>query len=399
MLEPTALAMAPRSGYRSGMTTTTETSPKSTPFAGLHAQYGGQMVEFTGWSLPIRYGSILEEHAQVRNSGGFFDVSHMGRLRFMGADAARILDRICTRQVQGMAPGLCRYSLVCNEEGGCRDDVLVYCMGPEEYLMVCNGANRSKIIDHVERNRGSYDFKFDDQTEKTAMCAVQGPKVMELIGSYSKEIPGLKRFRFVTKNLMVLKAIISRTGYTGEDGVEVILDAKMAAPALKMLLKDLGADDSIVKPCGLGARDTLRMEAGMPLYGHELTEEIDPLSAGLGFAVKLDKGAASEDGSPPAERFIGQEALQAIAERGPSRTLVGLLLEGRRAARQSMPVLLEGNPVGEVTSGCLSPTLERSIAMGYVDTGHAQPGNLLEVDLGRSRVAAEIRPLPLYKRP
>ena len=394
-----ALALTAWSGYRSGMTTSTESSPKSTPFAAFHEQYGGQMVDFTGWSLPIRYGSILEEHAQVRNSGGFFDVSHMGRLRFRGRDAARCLDRICTRQIQGMAPGLCRYSLVCNERGGCRDDVLVYCMGPEEYLMVCNGANRAKIIDHVEQNRGSFDFKFDDQTEKTAMCAVQGPKVMELIGSFSKEIPGLKRFRFVTKNLMVLKAIISRTGYTGEDGVEVILDSKMAAPALKMLLKDLGEADSIIKPCGLGARDTLRMEAGMPLYGHELTEEIDPLSAGLGFAVKLDKGESVPEGEPPVERFIGQDALQAIAAEGPARTLVGLFVEGRRAARQSMPILLGDEVIGEVTSGCVSPTLERSIAMGYVNSAHGEPGTAVEIDLGRSRVAAELCALPLYKRP
>jgi aminomethyltransferase len=356
------------------------------------------MVDFTGWSLPIRYGSILEEHEQVRTSGGFFDVSHMGRLRFRGKDAVRCLDRICTRQIQGMAPGLCRYSLVCNEQGGCRDDVLVYCMGPDEYLMVCNGANRAKIIEHVEANRAPYDFKFDDQTEKTAMCAVQGPKVMDLIGSFSKEIPNLKRFRFVTKNLMVLKAIISRTGYTGEDGVEVILDAKMAAPALKMLLKDLGEDDSIIKPCGLGARDTLRMEAGMPLYGHELGEDIDPLSAGLGFAVKLDKGENVAEGDPPVERFIGQEALQAIAAKGSARTLVGLFVEGRRAARQGMPIMIGDQVVGEVTSGCVSPTLERSIAMGFVDTPRSEPGTGVEIDLGRTRVAAETRPLPLYKR-
>ena len=382
------------------MTTSTEKSSlKNTPFATLHDQYGGQMVDFTGWNLPIRYTSILEEHRQVRTSGGFFDVSHMGRLRFRGRDAARCLDRICTRQIQGMAEGQCRYSLVCNAKGGCRDDVLVYCMGPTEYLMVCNGANRAKIISHIEENRGDLDFKFDDQTEKTAMCAVQGPKVMEFIGSVSKEIPTLKRFRFLIKNLMVLKVIVSRTGYTGEDGVEVILDAKMAAPALKMLLKDLGQQDSIVRPCGLGARDTLRMEAGMPLYGHELTEDIDPLSAGLGFAVKLDKGENVAEGEPPVERFIGQEALQAIAAAGPTRRLVGLLVEGKRSPRQSMPILIGGQPLGEVTSGCVSPTLERPIAMGYVPSEHATAGTPVQIDLGRTQVDAVIQDLPLYKRP
>ena len=389
------LAPATWSGYRLLMATHMETRPKNTPFAELHEQYGGQMVEYAGWNLPIRYNSILEEHKQVRESGGFFDVSHMGRLRFQGPDAARCLDRICTRQIEGMERGQCRYSIVCNEHGGCRDDVLVYCLGETEYLMVCNGANREKIIAHVGDHLGDLACNFDDQTELTAMCAVQGPRVMELIGGFSKEIPALKRYRFTVKNLMVLKLIVSRTGYTGEDGIEVILDAKMAAPALKMLLKDLGESDSTVRPCGLGARDTLRLEAGMPLYGHELTEEIDPISAGLNFAVKLDKGSGEQGG----EGFIGQEALQAIAERGPERKLVGLHVEGRRAARQSKKVFQGEDEVGEVTSGCMSPTLDRSIAMAYVQSGCTEPGTKLEVDLGRTRVEAEVCALPFYKRP
>jgi len=194
---------------------------------------------------------------------------------------------------------------------------------------------------------------------------------------------------------MVLKMIVSRTGYTGEDGVEVILDAKMAAPALEMVLKDLGADDSIVKPCGLGARDTLRMEAGMPLYGHELTEEFDPISAGLGFAVKLDKGEEDDR----IGRFIGQDALNEIAQAGPKRVLMGLKLEGRRSARQGMTVYGNDAAVGEVTSGCLSPTLDCPIAMAYLDAGTAEPGSSIEVDLGRTRVQGEVCPLPLYKRP
>lgn len=352
------------------------------------------MIEYAGWNLPIRYSSVIEEHRQVRRSGGFFDVSHMGRLRFRGLDACRFLDRICTRQIRGMVKGQCRYSLVCNEQGGCRDDALVYCLGGDTYLMVCNGANREKIIEHIEAERGDLVFEMDDQTEKTAMCAVQGPRVMDLIGSVSKEIPTLKRFRFTVKNLMVLKIIISRTGYTGEDGVEVILDANMAAPALEMVFKDIGANDSIVKPCGLAARDTLRMEAGMPLYGHELTEEIDPISAGLGFAVKLDKGRDDD----LAGTFIGQEALAAIAEKGPERRLVGLELDGRRSARQYMKVLDGENVIGEVTSGCLSPTLDRSIAMAYLKSEHAEPGGRVAIDLGKVRVEAQICALPIYKR-
>lgn len=377
------------------MSTMTDSCPRNTPFAPLHGRYGGQMVDYAGWSLPIRYNSVIAEHQQVRESGGFFDVSHMGRLRFLGPDACRFLDRICTRKIMGMAVGQCRYAVVCNEQGGCRDDVLVYCMGDDAYLMVCNGANREKILEHIEQQRDGFTFDVDDQTEKTAMCAVQGPKVMELIGSVSKEIPALKRYRFTTKNLMILKVMISRTGYTGEDGVEVILDAKMATPALEMVLKDLGKDDSIVKPCGLGARDTLRMEAGMPLYGHELTESIDPLSAGLGFAVKLDKGYDGDE----SERFVGQEALREIAAAGPEKCLMGLLLEGRRSARQSMKVFAADQQIGEVTSGCLSPTLGQPIAMAYLDSGQAEPGSQVEVDLGRTRARAEVCALPFYKRP
>lgn len=376
------------------MSTSTESRPRNTPFAELHGRYGGQMVEFAGWNLPIRYTSIIGEHQQVRESGGFFDVSHMGRLRFLGRDSRRFLDHICTRKILGMSKGQCCYSLVCNEQGGCRDDVLVYCMDDDAYLMVCNGANREKILTHIEQERGDFVFEMDDQTEKTAMCAVQGPNVMNLIGSVSKEIPALKRYRFTTKNLMILKLIVSRTGYTGEDGVEVILDAKMATPALEMVLKDLGKEDSIVKPCGLGARDTLRLEAGMPLYGHELTEEIDPISAGLGFAVKLDKGDSEGDEG----RFIGQDALRAIADEGPDRRLVGLLLDGRRSARQFMKVFAGEAEIGEVTSGCLSPTLERPIAMAYVESSRAEPGGRVQIDLGRARAEAEICALPFYKR-
>ena len=376
------------------MSTSTESRPRNTPFAELHGRYGGQMVEFVGWNLPIRYTSIIGEHQQVRESGGFFDVSHMGRLRFLGRDSRRFLDRICTRKILGMAKGQCRYSLVCNEQGGCRDDVLVYCMNDDAYLMVCNGVNREKILAHIEQERGDFVFEMDDQTEKTAMCAVQGPNVMNLIGSVSKEIPALKRYRFTTKNLMILKLIVSRTGYTGEDGVEVILDAKMATPALEMVLKDLGKEDSIVKPCGLGARDTLRLEAGMPLYGHELTEEIDPISAGLGFAVKLEKGHAEDD----AGTFIGQDALRAIADVGPDRRLVGLLLDGRRSARQFMKVFDGEAEIGEVTSGCFSPTLERPIAMAYLESSRAEPGGHVQIDLGRARAEAEICALPFYKR-
>jgi len=357
---------------------------QKTPFHAFHIDHGAKLVDYTGWEMPLHYGSIIEEHHQVRRSGGMFDVSHMGRLRFSGRDACRFLDRACTRQIGGMKPGQVRYSLVCNEQGGCRDDVLVYCIGESEYLMVCNAANREKLLDHFGEIKGENVFKLKDETQSTAMVAVQGPKVMELIGQFSKEIPALKRYRFAEKSILIAKFMVSRTGYTGEDGVEVILPKMVAGQMVKMLLGNVDAGDTTVRPCGLGARDSLRLEAGMALYGHEITEDIDPLTAGLRFAVKLDKGA--NDDTP---RFIGQDAMEAIAAGdGPQQLLTGLILEGRRAARQGMPVMQDGQQIGQVTSGCFSPTLEQSMAMAFIDRSAVAPGTSVDVDLERSTVAA-----------
>ena len=353
------------------------------------------MVPYAGWELPLHYGSIADEHLWTRSSGGLFDVSHMGRLRVSGRHARRFLDRVCTRLVRGMEPGQCRYSLICNEQGGCLDDVLIYCFGSDDYLVVCNGANRPKIMEHFERVKAeeSLEFRLDDQTISTCMVAIQGPKVMDLVGAVSSEVPTLKRYRFTVKNVLVMKIIVSRTGYTGEDGVEVILSANFAKQALSMLLKDVGGDSSVVRPAGLGARDSLRMEAGMPLYGHELDEATDPISAGLSFAVKVDKGESdSQEG-----RFIGQDAIQRIVADGPRKQLVGLNFEGRRSPRQGMNVKVDGETVGVVTSGCPSPTLEHPIAMAYVPPAVAEPGTTVEVELGEGTPATVVK-LPFYKR-
>lgn len=346
------------------------------------------MVPFAGYELPLHYGSLHDEHRAVRTGAGIFDVSHMGRLKFTGRHARRFLERICTRRLSDMQPGLCRYSLVCNEAGGVRDDVIVYRF-EEHWLMVCNASNRGKLLDHFEQHRGDMAVKIEDQTDSTVMIAMQGPKVMELIGQFSREVPSLKRYHFAVKNLLILKLTISRTGYTGEDGVEVILPAGMTGMALKLFMGKAG---DAIRPCGLGARDTLRTEAGMPLYGHELTEEIDPISAGLGFAVSLDKGQ-EEDGI----RFIGQDALEKIAATGPPRKLVGLKLEGRRSPRPHMAVRSGDATVGEITSGCLSPTLGYPIAMAYVNAAQSSSGTPLVVDLGAETAAAEVVQLPFYK--
>ncbi len=224
---------------------------KRTPFYDFHKQHDARFVEYAGWEMPILYTSIIEEHQQVRSSGGLFDVSHMGRVKFSGRHARRFLERLLTRRVSDMKENTCRYSMICNENGGVLDDVLVYRFD-DHWLLVNNAANHQKLMAHYEQLKGDMSVKIEDQTDSTAMVAVQGPKVIDFIGNFSSEVPTLKRFNFRVKNLMVLKMTISRTGYTGEDGVEVILPAKMAGMALKLLMNDKAT--GIIKPVGLGAR-------------------------------------------------------------------------------------------------------------------------------------------------
>jgi aminomethyltransferase len=293
-----------------------------------------------------------------------------------------------------MERGQVRYSLVCNERGGVRDDVLVYCYDEDDYMMVVNASNRLKILDWFRsvKERENMTFQMEDVTADTAMAAIQGPKVMELVGGFSREIPTLKRYRFAEKSLMIAKLTVSRTGYTGEDGVELIMGSTVAKFVLPMLLREKDGVHAMVRPCGLGSRDSLRTEASMPLYGHEITEEIDPISAGLSFAVKLDKGQGdSREGT-----FIGQEALQKIKAEGTKHTLVGFEVEGRRAARQGMGIFRGGEHAGHVTSGCLSPTLDKVIAMGYVPTELSAEGTEFEIDLGKMRTGAKIVKMPFY---
>jgi aminomethyltransferase len=374
---------------------------KHTPFYDFHVKAGGKMVDFAGWEMPILYKSITDEHHHTRNSGSIFDVSHMGRIRFSGSDALKFLDKILTRKIVDQKPGVSRYSLVCNEQGGVLDDVIVS-RDTKDWLMVCNASNREKLLKHFRevRSSHSFDFDFNDQTESTAMIALQGPKVIDrLAGILPGDLKNLKRYHFYNDSVMLVKFSAFRSGYTGEDGIELILGAKMAAMAMKMLAGGLEKENATIRPAGLGARDTLRLEAGMPLYGHELGENIDAISTGLNFAIDLTKD------------FIGAARLRDIASTGPARKLVGLELEGKRIARQGTPVVVNngsganssgaeasGLVVGEVTSGTLSPTLGKSIAMAYVDATHAAEGTLLGVDLKGTINPAKIVKLPFYKR-
>jgi aminomethyltransferase len=374
-----------------------------TPLHQFHLDHKAHMVDFAGWDMPLYYSSLTAEHHQVRKSGGLFDVSHMGRVRMTGRHSRRLIERLCTRKIHDMVAGQCRYSLVCNEQGGVKDDVIVYRYDDDDFTIVVNASNREKLLKHFESVRAASDLsvKIDDQTKDTAMVALQGPAIIPLIGKFSREVPALKKYRFAVKNLMIIKLTVSRTGYTGEDGVEVILPAGMVGLALKFLLQDvdMSKDDAKIKPTGLGCRDTLRTEAGMPLYGHELGEEINALECGVDFAIALDK---DQDGK--GEPFIGMGALKTtMAGGGPARKLVGLVVEGKRAARPGMAIKAGGQEVGIVTSGCPSPTLGDQlggcIAMGFVTRAAAERGDELEVDTGKGTLRARMNPLPFYKAP
>ena len=363
---------------------------KHTPFHDFHVQAGAKLVDFAGWEMPILYRGIVEEHEQTRSSGSIFDVSHMGRLHFSGADAVTFLNKVLTRNVADQKVGQSRYSLVCNDAGGVLDDVIIS-KDVKNWILVCNAGNREKLVGYFKHLRHDLDLDFDmaDNTESTGMVALQGPSVIDRVaGVLPVDVKTLKRYQFESGNYMgMLKFTVFRSGYTGEDGIEIIIPAKVAGMAMKLIAGKTEKETATIKPAGLGARDTLRLEAGMPLYGHELSESIDPISAGLAWAVDLNKD------------FVGAETLRKIAAEGPKRKLVGLELEGKRIARQGTPVIADGQPVGEVTSGTLSPTLQKSIAMAYLHAARAIEGTTLAVDLKGTTIPAKVVKLPFYKRP
>ncbi len=367
--------------------TATETTLHKTPMHEWHVAAGAKMVDFAGWSMPLLYDSIIEEHKNVRTNVGMFDVSHMGRFRFEGADAGALLDRCCSRRVDNTPIGAARYGIVCNEQGGALDDVLIYRIADEEFFAVVNASNREKLFDHFNAVGANDRCTIKDETFDTAMVALQGPKAMELISNFSSQVPALKRFRFTMVDVFGAQVMVSRTGYTGEDGVEAILPASLATSAAELLSAMPGAD--MIKPAGLGARDTLRLESAMPLYGHELGEEIPAFAVGMPFAFTL--------GDDERKPFIGDVALREQKANGTPRKLVGLNIEGRRAARQGMTVTSNGAEVGVITSGCLSPTLDRSIAMAYIDAALCEEGTPFEVETGRATLNATAQALPFYK--
>jgi aminomethyltransferase len=352
---------------------------KHTPLYDQHKELGARLVDFAGYEMPVQYEGIKAEHEAVRNHAGLFDVSHMGEAFFRGTDAEAAVQRLVTRDVGRLDVGQAGYSAVCYEDGGTVDDVIVY-RREDDFLIVVNASNREKDLEHFQTNTEDLDVELTDESDDWALLALQGPEAEKLLQDFTDaDLSSLKPFRFVEAEVEGVRAIISRTGYTGEDGFEIYLSPD-GAPSVWRRLIDKG-----VTPAGLGARDTLRREAGMCLYGNELDAETTPLEAGISFAVHLEKE----------QRFIGQRALLLEDTQGLRKKLVGFEMEGRGIARHGYHVTSGAEIVGEVTSGTKSPTLDRAIGLALVDPG---VDDWFEIVIRDNPVPAKAVPLPFYKR-
>jgi len=358
------------------------------------------MVDFAGWWMPVQYSSIVEEHLATRQAVGMFDVSHMGRLAIEGPGSLDWLEGLLTRRVSDIAVGQARYTLVTSDEGpdglAILDDALVTreadaADGTPRFAMVVNASNRDRVVAWLRSRLPAAGVSLVDRTADTAMIAVQGPLAVATVcvlcgDDDAGRISGLGNYRATRAFVAGQPAAVSRTGYTGEDGVEVVVPAAAAADVWQAI-HDAGAPRGL-KPCGLGARDTLRLEAGMPLYGHELTEDSDPFAIGLGLAVDLD-----------GRRFPGAERFRRAAEHPAAQVRVGIAFDGRRAAREGSTIAVAGVECGRVTSGSYVPTLGHAVAMGLVDRREATIGSVVEVTVRDAVQTGRVVPLPFYRRP
>ena len=348
-----------------------------------HVGLGGRMVPFAGWEMPVQYAGILAEANAVRSRGGIFDVSHMGRIYVSGADATGLMEWVQTGRIGNLRMGRARYSLVCVEEGGILDDTVSYRLEENRYLLICNASNRDSVVEWLERwRRERYSqTSLEDVTTDTVMIAVQGPDAALLVDGMSDDEPsGLRFFGSMEATVLGRSVFVGRTGYTGEDGFEIVSDARDGADIWDALREGRMA------PCGLGARDVLRLEAGLPLHGSDIDLTTTPLEAGLGRFVRLGKD------------FAGAEVLRKQKEAGVERSLVGLFSEGRSIPRHDYSIMAEGENVGRITSGSYSPSLDRNIAMGYVESRWSEEGQRLQIDIRGRPTEAVVTSLPFYKR-
>ena len=355
-----------------------------------HSAHDGRMVDFAGWSMPVQYSSIIDEHHFCRQSVGLFDVSHMGRLYFADCSASLdALEQLTSRRVNTMKPGQIRYSLMTNDQGGVLDDVLVYRLpnadGECFTMMVVNASNRQKIVDWL-KSRLDSQITFEDRTQSTAMIAVQGPLANKIVSQHSDTNPDeLKYYTGTTANVCGHQAIVTRTGYTGEDGCELIVASDVAAAIWESLHADAVAAGG--GACGLASRDTLRLEAGMPLYGHELAEDFNAAQARLNFAINLKD-----------RNFPGADAIGTAKKENTLRTRVGIKLEGKRAAREGCAIMVDDQVVGTITSGTFAPTVQCSISMGLIEPQFSETGTSVTIDIRGKHHAAQVVDLPFYQR-
>ena len=363
-------------------------APMATPLSDRHAALGARMVEFAGWLMPLQYTGILEEHRAVRARAGLFDLSHMGEFFVEGPDAAEGLGRAVTTNPGSLKVGRAQYSMLCFAEGGILDDVIVYRLGDERFMVVANASNSGAVSDALAARLAGLRVVLDDRSLATALVAIQGPRAAAILAPLTDmALDGLRFYSGAEGQVAGVPAIVARTGYTGEDGFEIFVDVS-AATTIWDALMAAGKDEGVV-PVGLGARDTLRLEAGMPLYGNELGRDTTPFEAGLGRVVAFAKVGD----------FVGRAALAKAEADGPRKTLVGLAIRGRGIARHGYDVFSGDRRVGAITSGTLSPTLGEAIAMAYVTPSEAEPGTIVAVGIRDQRVPAEVVPLPFYRRP
>ena len=363
---------------------------RKTPLHSRHVALGGRLVPFAGFELPIQYSGIAAEHQAVRTRAGIFDVSHMGELRVRGPGAVSFIDSLITNDLSRIAIGQAVYTCCCREDGGILDDLIVYKHGDDDVLVVCNASNHDKIWQHFQtRSHGVDSLALEDQTDSTALLALQGPRALELLGLLEPELRGLSTelspFRFRQARLTGKAVTIARTGYTGEDGVEIFCGTEDAGTVWDAILRT-GTTLGVV-PAGLGCRDTLRLEARLSLYGNELDEQTNPLEAGLGWTVKWNK------------EFEGKRALLAARECGLTRRIAGFEMVGRGSARHGYPLLdLDGAPIGICTSGGPSPTLGKAIGLGFMPVAMTEVGTRFAVDCRGKVIEARVVATPFYRR-
>lgn len=360
---------------------------KKTPLNEVHRSLGGKMVDFGGWDMPVQYpAGVIAEHLATRERAGLFDVSHMGEIHVDGADAIPFVNSITTNDVAKLVDGQAHYSALTNERGGVIDDLLVYRFAEDRLLLVVNAGTQDNDWDWISSNRGDYDVDLRHASVDYCQIAIQGPKATGILQKLTEtDLSAVKYYHFTTGEVDGVSSIISRTGYTGEDGFEVYADAS-AAEQLWNKMMEAGQEEGI-SPCGLAARNTLRLESAMSLYGHELGEDISPLEANLGWICKLGKG-----------EFVGREALLKQKESGLDRKLVGFEMVDKGIARDGFPVFIDDEKLGYVTSGSPAPYLKKNIGLAFVPADFANEGQEIKIDVRGKLLSAKIVPTPFYKR-